>query len=142
MIKIVIYRASWTRIDFAKHLVGQHTEKVIDLLNNSERIFCLQHCYRKLIYVDATIDLKNKKGAEIASKFKIKIKLPPVPEFEDTFKSFMKTVDNDISRLKSADLPSAATSVLRIFRKVLRLTKGIIDVVADVRGSYSFSFSS
>lgn len=140
MIKIVIYQESRTGLNFFKHAVGQHTGAVINLLHEGQRIFCL-HCYRKLICVDPTIDLKNEDGAKIASKSKITINLSLVPASKEAFESFMKSVDDDISRLESTDLPSttdASAAVLSLFRTVLQSTMGIMDVFADVRRSPFF----
>jgi hypothetical protein len=133
----VIYRESRTRIDFAKHLAGQYTGKVGELLNNGERIFCL-HCCGNLIHVDATFDLKDEHGAEVTSMSKIKINLCLVPESKDTFEIFMKSVDDNISHMKSGVLASAGnTLILGGLGTVLQLTKSIMDAVAGVRRSYS-----
>ncbi|KAF8157288.1 hypothetical protein BJ912DRAFT_407270 [Pholiota molesta] len=113
VIKIAIYRESKTRI--TKYLIGQHTGKVIELLDN-----------------DATIDLKDKAGAGISSSAKIKINLSLVPEPEDTFKNFMKTMDDDVSRLQNA-LANASTPALDVLNGALQVTKNIMDIVADCR---------
>jgi hypothetical protein len=103
----VIYRESRTRLDFAKHLAGQYTGKVSELLNNGDHIFCL-HCGGNLIHVDATFDLKDDHGAQVTSKSKIKINLCLVPESKDTFEIFMKSVDDNIFLMKSGVLASAS----------------------------------
>jgi hypothetical protein len=136
VIKIAIYRESKTRI--TKYLIGQHTGKVIHLLDNGEHIFCV-HFYRELICIDATVDLKDKAGAVISSGAKIKINLSLVPEPEDTFKNFMKTMDDDVSRLENA-LANAGTPALDVLNGALQVTKNIMDIVAGVRRSYFILF--
>jgi hypothetical protein len=136
-INIKIYRESRTHIAWAKHRVGRHTGKVVELLDNGEPNFCI-HFYRKLICIDATIDLKDKAGAGIISGAKIKINLSLVPEPEGTFKSYMETVDADVSRLQNA-LDNASTPAL-VLDGALQLTKNIIDIVAGVRRSYFILF--
>ncbi|KAF8190524.1 hypothetical protein BJ912DRAFT_925653 [Pholiota molesta] len=124
-IKIVIYRESRTRIDFAKHLAGQYTGKVSELLNN-----------------DATFDLKDEHGAEVTSKSKIKINLCLVPESKDTFEIFMKSVDDNISHMKSGVLASAGnTLILGGLGTVLQLTKSIMDAVAGTHPILGASWS-
>ena len=71
------------------------------------------------------MDLKDKTGAAITPKIKIKLSLVSEPG-----ETFMESVDADISRLDSAvELASTPISALG---KVLQLTKSIVDAVADV----------
>lgn len=134
-IKVAIYRESRTHISIAKHLVGQHVGKIVDLLDDgviSEHVSYMRF-NRKPTRIDATVDLKDKTGRKIASDAKIKINLSLVPESEDTFKSFMKSVDEDVSRLENATQGSATTPALGVLGKTLQLTKNIMDIVASVR---------
>ena len=73
--------------------------------------------------LDKSIDLKDKTGAAIISKIKIKLSLVSEPG-----ETFMKGVDADISRLDGAVgfVPISALG------KALQLTKSIMDIVANV----------
>ena len=70
-----------------------------------------------------SIDLRDKTGAAIMSKLKIKLSLVPEPG-----ETFMKGVDADISRLDGA---VGSISILAL-GKALQLTKSIMDIVANV----------
>ena len=69
------------------------------------------------------MDLKDKTGAAITPKMKIKLSLVSEPG-----ETFMESVDADISRLDSA----VASTPISALGKVLQLTKSIMDMVADV----------
>ena len=69
------------------------------------------------------MDLKDKTGAAITPKIKIKLSLVSEPG-----ETFMESVDADISRLDSA----VASTPISALGKVLQLTKSIMDLVADV----------
>jgi chemotaxis regulatin CheY-phosphate phosphatase CheZ len=73
----------------------------------------------------------------ISSGAKIKINLSLVPEPEDTFKSFMRAMDDDVSRLENA-LASDGTLARDVLNGALQVTKNIMDIVAEVRRSYFY----
>ena len=80
-----------------------------------------------------SIDLKDKTGAAIASKIKIKLSLVSEPN-----ETFMKTIDADISRLDGA----VASIPISALGKALQLTKSIMDIVANVCYFQLFYLSS
>ncbi|KAF8954322.1 hypothetical protein BDZ97DRAFT_490998 [Flammula alnicola] len=89
-------------------VVGLHTGKVVDLLEN-----------------DAHLDLTDKKGDPISAK--MKMGLSRVSESDSNVKTFMEKVDADISRLPSNNaVINTATTV----GKALQLTKNIMDNLA------------
>ncbi|KAF8160167.1 ankyrin repeat-containing domain protein [Pholiota molesta] len=110
-IKVVIYRETRARV--TKNIIGQHTAKAIELLEN-----------------DGNIGLINKAGIEIASKIKIDLSL--IAESEDQFESFMATVSADASRLDGA--VRIHPGILALGR-VLQLTKIIMDIAANAGSS-------
>ncbi|KAF8169539.1 hypothetical protein BJ912DRAFT_1067147 [Pholiota molesta] len=107
-IKVVLYRKASLRV--GKNVVGQHSGKVIELLEN-----------------DTTLDLEDETGAGIAPKIKIGLSL--APESENDFKRFMDTVDANVSGLNNTNQVLHA-GVLTL-GNTLRLMKNIMDIVAD-----------
>jgi hypothetical protein len=139
----MIYREGRTRI--IKHLVGEHTAKVTELLETGQCIcFHLKSLSVQLVYayhVDATIDFQAKdksSTATVAPQIKINLSLVSGPDSEDNFNNLMKTVDANVFRLDNTGVPS---SILALGR-VLQLTKNIMDIVGDVCFSYLLSYSS
>ncbi|KAF9471988.1 hypothetical protein BDN70DRAFT_516117 [Pholiota conissans] len=106
--KIKIYRQIGTYI--IKHLVGQQLvgEQAMKVT--------------ELIESDTLVDLKNLNGVVIAPKVKISITLVP-----NDFKSFMKSVDENASRLENL----SRSSTLNALDKTFQVTKSIMDSVAD-----------
>ncbi|KAF9479769.1 hypothetical protein BDN70DRAFT_833908, partial [Pholiota conissans] len=104
---INVYRKS--KLPGIKHLVGEHSAKVIDLLES-----------------DANIDLTNENGAVIIPKVKIDLSVEPMTN--QGFKTFMESVDLNISRIETTRLPVGLATI----GAVLQITANIMDVVSDV----------
>ncbi|KDR70450.1 hypothetical protein GALMADRAFT_885433 [Galerina marginata CBS 339.88] len=104
MMKIMVYRGFGTGFN-AKHLVGQHKGKVVDLLENS-----------------AAFGLTDEEGTAIP--IKLKIALSPIPQSDDYVKQFLEKVDANISRLTKSGTVETTASALG---QVLKLTKMVMD---------------
>ncbi|KAF9470382.1 hypothetical protein BDN70DRAFT_939763, partial [Pholiota conissans] len=107
--KITVYRESRTRI--MKYPLGQYIGKVIDLIEN-----------------EGIIDLEDT-HTRATMKLKFKVAMTLTCELEDGFERLMDTVDTEVLRLdESVKLPAGVLAL----QNALRLTKNIMDIVADV----------
>jgi len=115
--KIEIYQSSRTRVRMLDRLVGLHTAKVVDLLEN-----------------DATLDLEDKKGVKISACMKIKLSLAE----QDDLVKFMEYIDSRVSHLDGNDALVAGAPVLG---KALQWMKLIMDVVGHAHPALKVSWT-